>query len=215
MLRSLLATALAAAVATGCTSNGSLTTTSVAGHHPAAATHRSAAHHHHTFVESIARTPTTTYQLVARHFGCPGPCNPLLQSAPTGTSNWRTLRRVASYFGAAVRAARQLVVVAVFEHPVGGAPDAHTTYLISSDSGEIWRMRADPCGGDGLREWDTTNVTIAGGGIAGLCRLRHPPAAYAVVLSHDAGQTFSPRQRVSARATHGGRSWLAGQLSAS
>ncbi len=215
MIKTLGAVAtLAAVVATGC----STTTARVISTKPAANHHTSTNSPTRTkaggIVESSATAGGTTYRLVYRHTGCPGPCNPLLQAAPAGTTTWTTLRHVTSGFAASVAAGRSLVVVTVFGHPAGGASDAHASYLISSDRGTTWRTRSDPCGGSGMQEWDTSNLAVSGHSIAALCERRQAPPTYALVISHDAGATFSARQPVAGGAPVG-RRWLRQQLSAS
>jgi hypothetical protein len=213
MIRCLAAVAVSASVAaTGCTSTAArVVTTPAAGQHHASNAAATSSLNRGT-VESASSAGGTTYRLVYRHTGCPGPCHPVLESAPTGTSRWTMLRRVPSGFGAAVSAGGSLVVVTIFGHTAGGEPSAHTGYLISSDGGSTWRRRSDPCGGRGMGEWDTTRVAVSGHSIAAMCQRRLAPPRYAVVVSSDSGRTFTSRRPVSAQVARGGAAWLAAQV---
>jgi hypothetical protein len=153
------------------------------------------------FTESMSTDGTRTYRLAYRHSGCPGPCNPLLQTAPSGTDRWRTLRRVRSGFGASVTTAGSFLLVTVSGHPGGGAPDAHTGYLISADAGAHWHQRTDPCGGQVGNEWDSGAVAVSPEEVAAICikrQLPHRPAT--IVVSRNQGRTFTPRERIPAGA---------------
>lgn len=150
--------------------------------------------------ESLATDRTVSYRLAYRHSGCPGPCDPLLQTTATGKDRWRTLRRVGSGFGAAVAAAGPLLVITVSGDPAGGAQQAHTGYLISTDRGRHWHWRTDPCGGQGVRhEWDTNAIAVTPHQIWAVCIKRFPRHSAALVVSRNQGRTFTPRRRITRR----------------
>jgi hypothetical protein len=149
--------------------------------------------------ESLAIDGSATYRLAYVKSGCPGPCNPLLQVTRTGGDHWNTLRRIGSGFGAGVTAAGPLVVVTASGHPDGGAPEAHTEYLISNDGGQHWRERDDPCGGQLRHEWDTSEIAITPEKIAAICTERSSFHRHALVTSTDQGKVFTARRPLTHR----------------
>lgn len=144
---------------------------------------------------ALAIAGRTTYRLASWHSGCPGPCRPMIQRAVTGTGSWRTLyrsRRLASFgFGGSLSASGRQVFATFYGHPAGGAPDAHATYIESSDGGTTWVQRHDACGGHDQSERDTSVVTVTGTHVTLACQRRLPPQTATVLQSNTAGQTFT------------------------
>jgi len=124
--------------------------------------------------------------------GCPGPCDPLVEEAPIGSSLWRLLY-VIPVQGGRVQLVRQGpndVYVAVYRNPAGGGQNEQTALLVSHDGGVTWSQRADPCGYSGSAENDTEDLAAAPDGVvAVLCfpRLGGPDF---VAISSDGGTAF-------------------------
>ena len=126
------------------------------------------------------------------HAGCPGPCDPLLEEAPIGSSSWRTLYSIPME-GSRLQLLRQGpndVYIAVFRNPAGGAIHEQTTLFISHDGGVTWSQRPDPCGYKGSAENDTEDLAAAPDGVvAVLCSPRLGGLDF-VDVSSDGGRTF-------------------------
>jgi photosystem II stability/assembly factor-like uncharacterized protein len=144
-------------------------------------------------------------RLVDPQRGCP--CATLtVQRADVGSSDWQTLltpppsgRQVDS--GSLVRQGNRLAVL-LRGHTAGGAMDARSQLLLSSDGGTTWVNRQEMCGPLSADEVDTTQVALAPGGVvAVLCRHRmatpHGGDTF-VRVSTDGGVTFSPARPVPA-----------------
>jgi photosystem II stability/assembly factor-like uncharacterized protein len=147
---------------------------------------------------ALAIAGRRTYRIAYFHTGCPGPCNPVVQRARTGSTRWVTVYRSGPSGG--FPDGGQLTVwgrnvVATFPgNPAGGAPNAQTTYLESRDAGETWKMRADPCGGRLRHEWDTVAVSIHALDLSAVCERRQPGQSTAIVTSTDGGRHFTARR---------------------
>ncbi|MDQ6613232.1 MAG: hypothetical protein M3083_00305 [Actinomycetota bacterium] len=142
-----------------------------------------------------------THGLVVRvthpEVGCPPGCPYRVQAAPAGSTSWQTLPAPAiSGYGATLAVEGANLYVAAFGHTAGGAQDAHTQFLRSTDNGAHWSAFADPCGvTPSGREADTTAVSAAPGGYLAVgCTPRATGEAGFVVLSADAGATFGPHR---------------------
>ncbi len=151
------------------------------------------------------RTETLTiaggqvYRVTYTSGGCPGPCQPSLLDAPTGSASWRTLIGRLAEPGrsdsAQIAASGPDVLVAMYGSLAGPIPAQAVVYR-SADGGGTWRQVADPCGGLGRsapnQDEDLIGLAAAPGGFfAGLCG-PHDITSTLVITSADAGVTWRP-----------------------
>jgi hypothetical protein len=139
-----------------------------------------------------------TYRIAYHHTGCPGPCNPVVQRARTGSTRWVTVYRSRPRGGfpdgGQLSVSGRYVVATFLGNPAGGAPNAQTTYLESRDGGTTWERRTDPCGGRLRNEWDTVAVNLHGLDLSAVCERRQQGERTAIVTSTDGGRHFSARR---------------------
>jgi hypothetical protein len=139
----------------------------------------------------------TVVRVTPADSGCPPGCNYVVQTAAAGSTSWHTLAAPKLIGdGAALALEGSNIYVAAFGHTAGGAQDAHSQMIRSTDGGAHWAGFADPCGATASgNEADTTAITAApGGAFAVGCTPRAPGEAAFVVLSADAGATFGPHR---------------------
>jgi hypothetical protein len=91
-----------------------------------------------------------------------------------------------------------------FKNPAGGAQDAHSSLVRSLDAGQTWQNVGDPCGinvaGQDRSEHDGISFSAAPARVlAVLCWQRVGDAQF-VLVSNDAGATWSNRRTVPGRA---------------
>ncbi len=91
-----------------------------------------------------------------------------------------------------------------FKNPAGGAQDAHSSLVRSLDAGQTWQKLDDPCGidvaGQDRSEHDGISFSAAAARVlAVLCWQRVGDAQF-VLVSTDAGATWSKRRTVPGRA---------------
>lgn len=139
------------------------------------------------------------YRVTFTSDGCPGPCQPSLQEAPTGAASWRTvigqLGEPDRSDSAQIAASGPDALLALYGGIASPFPGQADVYR-STDGGGSWRQAADPCGGLGLRapkqEDDLIGLAAAPGGFfVGLCA--SPSASGTLVItSADAGATWQP-----------------------
>jgi photosystem II stability/assembly factor-like uncharacterized protein len=136
--------------------------------------------------------------------GCPGPCDLTIETAPAGSESWVTVH--APFQGDSVQLIRQgnAAYVATFQNPAGGAGNAQATLLLSTDNGETWTSRPDPCSYTASVEYDTEAITAAPGGvIVALCQQRGGGMHDYVALSANGGTTFLPQPAMPGTAIFG------------
>jgi photosystem II stability/assembly factor-like uncharacterized protein len=128
-------------------------------------------------------------------------CAYWVERARVGSSSWERLPSSA-FGGGAVRLLVEgpRVYAVGFLHPAGGAQTAHPSLVRSLDSGQTWRKLNDPCGDDANGEYDGTSYSAAPAQVlAVLCWQRVGEAQF-VLVSADAGDTWSERRTVPGRA---------------
>lgn len=147
-------------------------------------------------VEALSVSGGSAYRVAYQHTGCPGPCQPVLQAAPIGSSSWRTvLSKLATpdRSGAAqIVSSGSALLVATYGSQAGPV-SAHALMYRSSNAGVSWQQRGDPCSGQGpygTREEDLIALTAAPGGFfAGLCTPHEGTGAF-VITSTDVGASW-------------------------
>jgi hypothetical protein len=146
--------------------------------------------------EALSIDGARTYRVAYHGSGCPGPCHPVVQEAPTGSDHWQTIDRPGFFGdGAAISTSGDTVLVTFPANPASGAANEQTTYVESTDRGRSWQQHHDPCGGSDRHEWDTMAVSVLRSRIAAACTLRGRPAHSAIVVSSDDGRHFNHRRR--------------------
>lgn len=129
--------------------------------------------------------------------GCPPGCPYGIQSAPVGSTSWRSFPApTLNGYGALLAVEGANIYVAAVGHVAGGAQDAHTQFLRSNDKGAHWASSGDPCGATPSgHEADASAISAASGGfLAVACTPRSTGEAAFVVESSDAGATFGPHR---------------------
>lgn len=126
--------------------------------------------------------------------GCPPGCTYQVSTAPVGSTAWSPLDLPGQQLiGNAVQLLRtgHRAYAEIYRNPAGGASNAQATLLTSTDDGQHWTVRADPCGGTGDQEADSVQMAVADdGSLTVLCRLRVGGTTSFVVTSSDGGATF-------------------------
>lgn len=131
-------------------------------------------------------------RLVTQQAACPG-CSFVLQRSDIAGSVWQTVDQPAydrGVSGSLLRQGTRLVAL-LRGHTSGGASDARSRLVLSTDNGDTWRAREDPCGPASMTsEVDATQVSIAAdGGVVALCAHRGQPASF-TRYSTDGARTF-------------------------
>jgi photosystem II stability/assembly factor-like uncharacterized protein len=148
--------------------------------------------------EALAIDGRHTFRIAYRHTGCPGPCNPVVQRARTGSTRWVTVYRSGPRGGfpdgGQLSVSGHYALATFPGNPAGGAPNAQTTYLESRDSGMTWARRADPCGGRVRDEWDSVVVSMNAADQSAVCERRQHVQSTAIVSSTDGGRHFTARR---------------------
>ncbi len=126
--------------------------------------------------------------------GCPPGCTYQVSTAAVGTTAWHPVDLPGRpLIGNGVQLLRtgHYAYAQIYQNPAGGAGNAQATLLTSTDDGQHWTVRADPCGGTGDQEADSTQMAVADdGSLTVLCRLRVGGTTSFVVTSSDGGATF-------------------------
>jgi len=149
--------------------------------------------------EALTIAGRQVYRVSYTSTGCPGPCQPSLRVAPTGSASWRTLIRGLAEPGrsdsAQIVASGPNLLVAMYGSLAGPIPAQAVLYR-SVDGGGTWTQLADPCNGLGPKgpsqEEDLISLTAAPGGFfAGLCAPHNFSNTF-VIASSDAAATWRP-----------------------
>ncbi len=140
-------------------------------------------------------------RLLVPQGACPG-CTFTIQQAAIGGTGWTDVARptFARGVGASLERQGPRLAVLIRGHTSGGASDARSHLMFSSDDGATWSEHDDPCGPLSLTdEVDTTQVALAAnGGVVVLCRHRGQDRTF-VRVSTDSGRTYGPARPVPSR----------------
>ncbi len=130
--------------------------------------------------------------------GCPPGCVYQISTAPLATASWRPVAVPGpTLTGNAVQLLRtgHRAFLETYRNPAGGAGNAQATLLTSSDDGQRWTVRPDPCGTEAGQEADSQQLAVADdGSVTVLCRVRANGPDF-VVTSRDGGNSFGPHHR--------------------
>jgi photosystem II stability/assembly factor-like uncharacterized protein len=127
---------------------------------------------------------------------CRPSCTYLVESADVGGTAWHSVLKITagSGDGAALVRAGRTAFVQVYAHVAGGAQSAHTSLYTSTDGGQSWASRGDPCPqiyGTSV-EYDASSLApTPSTSVAVLCRPRAPGHNPFVATSSNAGVTFA------------------------
>lgn len=132
----------------------------------------------------------------------PPGCAYTVRTAGIGSANWRDVPLTATSGGASTGVALsrtgQTAALAVFANQAGGAEHETTKVYVSSNDGQSWTDRGEPCpqvgGGAGGNEVDSTALTTAeDGSITVLCTPRGAQSGAAFTSTAASGTaTFQP-----------------------
>jgi photosystem II stability/assembly factor-like uncharacterized protein len=162
--------------------------------------------------EALETLDGNVIRLVSDHSGCPGPCNLRVQLAPIGSAGWNTVTLPGGVVDAgSVSLARtgSHAFVEVYTGHAGSSTPA--PLYTSSDDGQSWTRRADPCAqfGGTANEAPTVTrelTTAADGSLSVLCRDGN---SQVIATSADAGAHFASGPRFTL-----GASGIVGELAA-
>jgi hypothetical protein len=150
----------------------------------------------------LAISRGTVIRAVANHpHGCPPGCTFRLKGSTVGSTTWHRLAALRVIGdGVDIESSGRTVVVTYSQNPAGGAPSAHVTMLMSSDSGATWTKRNDPCGKRVAGEDDTASVaTATHRRVAVLCQPRRDGHGHDFVLtSSNGGRHFGAAHAITA-----------------
>lgn len=154
--------------------------------------------------ETLSVADGGVFRVAYDHSGCPGPCNPMLQEAPIGSTNWRTLvgdlNAPDRSSSAQIVNSGSTVVVALYGSQAGPVLAQAILYR-SLNGGNSWQQLGDPCSGRGAHgeEEDLTALASSPGGFfAGLCSPHSGNGGPFVITSTDDGKTWDTAGRLPA-----------------
>lgn len=140
-----------------------------------------------------------------RGTGCPGPCDRRIEVAAVGGTAWRTVSTPELVAGRSARAqlvrhGPGLVYAVIYGNLAAGVGSQQALILRSSNGGDTWTARGDPCGTGRA----AVDLAAAGDGfVAVLCHPREGVSAAApatVVTSRDFGHSFGSPHAVPGQA---------------
>ena len=139
--------------------------------------------------------------------GCPPGCTFQISTAPVGSTDWQRAQVPgAPMLGTYVQLVRtgKLAFVQIHANPAGGAEDAHTGLLASTDNGRSWTAHDDPCGTRDGGEADGAQLATGDdGSLSVLCVPRGGGTDF-VITSLDGGAHFGAQRSVTTGATGDG-----------
>lgn len=143
--------------------------------------------------ESLAVGAGQVFRVVYDHSGCPGPCAPVLQAAPVGSTSWHTVLGNLGYgVGSTVIVSGQDVYVVTYGNLASGAGSQRATISRSLDGGASFEVLGDPCvGAFSSLHVLSTLVAAPGGFLAADCSPRASPGLTYLITSSDSGATWS------------------------
>lgn len=148
-------------------------------------------------VEALAIDGGRVLRVAYDHSGCPGPCHPVLQESPIGSTAWSTLVGSLAYPGRSNSA--QIVVsgssaLVAFYGSQAGPVSARAVLYRSTDSATTWTRQTDPCpSGTGPQgEVDLVGLASGPNGLyGGLCRYHLQTSGAFVITSTDAARSWT------------------------
>lgn len=146
-------------------------------------------------VDSLTAGPGRFYRIGYGHGGCPGPCDPRLQTRAVTEQAWSDVPgpRFSSY-GSQVLATPDALYVVSYGHIAGGV-SSHALIQVSRDGGGSWSTVSDPCGRTRRTEIDTAAAAAAGEVFAVWCQPKIGGTG-SIAMSTHAGASFAPRRRL-------------------
>jgi len=120
-----------------------------------------------------------------------------LARAAVGSADWKAVgtQNVGSYAPELVRTGHTVAVL-YRGHTAGGGNRAYSSMQISSNDGDTWTTRGEPCPQIGSDEIDSTDIaSAADGSITVMCRTRGISGRPFVATSRDSGKTFQAAPR--------------------
>lgn len=143
-------------------------------------------------VESLAVGVGKGFRITYAHGGCPGPCNPVLQAAPLGSTAWHTVLSDLGYgAGDYLVVSGPDVYVVTHGNLASGAGTQRSTISRSIDGGATFETLADPCAGRLPTPHVLSALAAAPGGVLeGICTQRAGTGGQYLVSSSDAGATW-------------------------
>jgi photosystem II stability/assembly factor-like uncharacterized protein len=156
-------------------------------------------------VEALEAANGNVIRVLIPQGACPG-CTFVVQRSTVGGTTWEDVARPTFDRGVSASLVRQRnrLVVLMRGHTSGGASDARSRLLFSTDNGTSWSAEVtDPCGPmSAADEVDATQVALAAkDAVVVLCQHRGPVVSTFVRVSADAGKTFGPGRPVPGRYT--------------
>jgi hypothetical protein len=146
--------------------------------------------------EALETLSDNVIRVVSDGPGCPGPCNVRVETSAIGSSTWHAVALAAGQVnadGVVLARSEHDAYVLLTANPAGGAGRATSTLYVSTNDGQSWSDRGEPCPQSG-GEVDSASVAASPHGVVTvLCRPRLAGGGRAFVgISRDAGTSFAP-----------------------
>jgi photosystem II stability/assembly factor-like uncharacterized protein len=152
--------------------------------------------------ETLNAADGHAYRVAYAHDGCPGPCQPILQQAEIGSTNWQPMPSSLvppDRSGEAQIVQSGATLLLALYGSQAGPVSAQASVYRSTNAGQSWRHQNDPCAGLGPNpktEEDLTDLASSPAGfLAGLCTA-HVGRGTFVVTSSDGGAHWRPTNAV-------------------
>jgi photosystem II stability/assembly factor-like uncharacterized protein len=133
-------------------------------------------------------------RVVAKHLGCPGPCDISVQTSAIGSTSWHAVALAGtpvSGITVALSRSGSDAYLLITQNPAGGASNETSTLYVSTDNGATWKPHGEPCPQAG-GEVDSVAIAAAPPNtLTVLCAKRaNGGRPQFVLLSKNAGATF-------------------------
>jgi hypothetical protein len=133
------------------------------------------------------------------HDGCPGPCDPTIDVAPLGSSQWTTVfAPTPTYYdgGELVRQGADVYTLFPGNLEDGAISSQHADLYISDDGGSLWQHEDDPCGYTSTTADDAQTISAAPGGVLVVLCDPRPEGSGFIIVSTNAGATYGSREPI-------------------
>lgn len=131
--------------------------------------------------------------------GCPPGCTFQISTAPIGSTAWQPSKvQGGTVMGNYVQLVRtgKLAFIQIHANPAGGAEEAHSSLLTSTDNGQTWTAHTDPCGTRNGTEADGEQLATGDDGSLSILCVPRGAGTQFVITSLDGGAHFRSQRDV-------------------